>query len=78
VEQAFDHRFKLYSTGEFFDLQADVDETSPHRVSDLSGEASAAAGRLQGVLDQFKDARPAHLDPPRAPGKKNKAEKGPH
>lgn len=72
VEQAFDHRFKLYSTGDFFDLQTDVEEKSPHRVSDLSGEASAAARRLQGALDQFKDARPANLDPPQVPGEKRK------
>lgn len=72
VEQAFDHRFKLYSTGDFFDLERDPEEESPRRVTELAGEAAAAAQKLQAALDQFKDARPAHLDPPRAPAEKKK------
>jgi len=73
VEQAFDHRFKLYSTGDFFDLQTDSEEKSPLRASDLQGETAMAARRLQGALDQFKGARPASLSAPRTPGtKKNR------
>lgn len=75
VEQAFDHRFKLYSTGDFFDLQTDVEEKSPQRVNDLSGEASAAARRLQGAIDLYKDARPAILAAPRTPGEDKKERK---
>jgi arylsulfatase A len=55
-ELAFDHHHKLYRTGELYDLQADPKEKSP-----LTGELPARA-KLQAVLDQFKDARPAELD----------------
>lgn len=66
-EMAFDQRFKLYRTGEFFDLTSDRDESKPLRVSDLlSDEAIIAAKRLQAALDQFNDARPAEL-PKRTP-----------
>ncbi|MSU24278.1 MAG: arylsulfatase [Opitutus sp.] len=73
VEQAFDHHFKLYSTGEFFDLTRDPDEKSPRRVPELKGEAATAARTLQAALDQFKDARPASLSAPRTPGTNKRA-----
>jgi hypothetical protein len=45
----------------------------------LTGRAALAARKLQGVLDQFKNARPAELDrqfeqsmPRPAPGKQRK------
>jgi arylsulfatase A len=72
VEQAFDHRFKLYSTGEFFDLDRDPEEKSPLHVAEAKGEAAAAAGKLQAALDRFKDARPAHLPAPRTPRERRK------
>ena len=75
VEQAFDHHFKLYSTGKFFDLDKDVEEKSPQRVADLQGEAAAAARKFQSALEQFKDARPASLGPPVEPGEKTKKNK---
>jgi arylsulfatase A len=75
VEQAFDHRYKLYSTGEFFDLLTDPDEKKPLRVADLKGEARAAAKKLRAALEQFKDARPAHLPAPPKPGENRKARK---
>jgi len=75
VEQAFDHRFKLYSTGEFFDTQADPEEHSVRRVADLRGEAADAARKLQAALDQFQDARPASLSPPRDPAQKKRKNK---
>lgn len=66
-EMAFDQRFKLYRTGEFFDLTSDRDESNPLHVADLKlGEAITAAKRLQAALDQFNDARPAEL-PKRTP-----------
>jgi arylsulfatase A len=71
VEQAFDRRYKLYSTGEFFDVEKDPDELRAEKVSELKGEAAQAAGRLQKALDQFKDARPGDLAEPK-PGKKRK------
>jgi arylsulfatase A len=60
-EFAFNHRFKLYRGGGFFDLAKDLDEKSPLPVSSLAGEAAEAAQALQAALDQFKDARPAEL-----------------
>ncbi|MCX6899464.1 MAG: sulfatase-like hydrolase/transferase [Verrucomicrobia bacterium] len=61
-ECVFDHRFKLYRDGRFFDLATDPDETKPLQVNVPGGETAAAAKKLQTVLDQFKDARPAELD----------------
>jgi len=61
VEQAFDRNFKLYSIGEFYDLRGDPEEVHALKVSGLSGEAAAAAKKLQSALDQFADARPAGL-----------------
>jgi arylsulfatase A len=75
VEQAFDQRFKLYSTGKFFDLDRDGEEKTPLRPEDLRGEAALAARKLQAALDQFKDARPARLNPPRAPNEKKRNNK---
>lgn len=66
VEQAFDQRFKLYSTGDFFDLETDPDEQSPLRVRDLTGAALEAADKLQRALDQFKKVHPFQLDTPLA------------
>jgi arylsulfatase A len=61
-EFAFDHHYKLYRDGRFFDLAADPEETAPQQAAQQAGEAGAAAQRLQAVLDQFQDARPAELD----------------
>ena len=61
-ERAFDHRHKLYRDGRFFDLRADPDETAPLELAQLQAEAAAGAKKLQSVLDQFQDARPAELD----------------
>ena len=61
-EFAFDQRFKLYRTGQFHDLIADPEETKPLDPSALVDEPAAASKKLQAVLDQFKDTRPAELD----------------
>lgn len=61
-EFAFNHDYKLYRTGQFFDLAADPFEEKPLAVSALTGRAAATGTKLQGVLDQFKDARPTELD----------------
>ncbi|MDQ3622266.1 MAG: sulfatase-like hydrolase/transferase [Verrucomicrobiota bacterium] len=80
-EFAFDHGHKLYRTGQFFDLAADPFEEKPLQVAALTGAAAGTAKKLQGVLDQFKDARPAALDrefeqsmkaQPPAPGNKRR------
>jgi arylsulfatase A len=61
-EFAFNQRYKLYRTGEFFDLTKDWEERQPLTVALLDGEAARTAKMLQGALDQFKDARPSELD----------------
>jgi arylsulfatase A len=61
-ECAFDHNYKLYRSGKFFDLNADPDEQNPLSVAELSGDAATAAKQLQSALDRFADARPAELD----------------
>ncbi len=78
-EYSFDQRFKLYRTGQFYDLGADDMEKQDLAASVLASEAAAAKVKLQGVLDQFKDARPAELDREflaSAKGKDKTAKKG--
>lgn len=61
-EFAFDKRYKLYSTGEFYDLVKDPEEKNALKVSELTGDAAIVARRLQAALDKHKNIRPAHLD----------------
>jgi arylsulfatase A len=61
-EFAFNQYYKLFRTGEFFDLSQDPLEKQPLTVAALDAEAAAAARLLQGALDHFRDARPAELD----------------
>ena len=61
AEFASTRDFKLSRTGAFFDLRTDIEEKQPLKVADLTGEAATAAKLLQGVLDQYKDARPAAI-----------------
>lgn len=79
-ECAFNHRYKLYRSGEFFDLRADAEETQPLAVAALDGQAATARKVLQDALDQFQDARPAELDralePAKNPAKKGKGKAG--
>jgi arylsulfatase A len=60
-ECAFNSRYKLYRTGEFYDLTQDSEETKPLAVATLKGDAATAAKLLQSALDQYRDARPAEL-----------------
>lgn len=62
-ESAFDGRYKLYRDGGFFDARRDPEEKSPLDRSALDGNAAEAADRLQGVLDSYKNVRPAELAP---------------
>jgi arylsulfatase A len=79
-EFAFNHKYKLYRGGEFYDLTADpLEQQPPQKVASLTGDAAAAAKTLQSALDQYTSARPANL-PQRTIGeatakkaKKNKA-----
>jgi arylsulfatase A len=61
-EFAFNHRFKLYRSGEFFDLEKDSGEKQPLAIASLKGSAADAATRLQRALDQFRNARPTKLE----------------
>lgn len=63
-EYAFDKNFKLYRTGQFYDLQTDPAEEHDlvQGSNGLTGQVLAAHDKLQGVLDQFAGARPAELD----------------
>lgn len=54
---ARNQRYKLYPGGEFYGISQDMLEKTP--LVELSPEAQQARATLQGVLDQFKDARPA-------------------
>jgi arylsulfatase A len=78
-EFAFNPHFKLYRSGEFYDVAADPAEKKPLAVASLSGEAASTAKKLQAALDQYKDARPSNLPQPGAgevkakKAKKNKA-----
>jgi arylsulfatase A len=53
---ARNQRYKLYPSGELYDISQDMLEKTP--LSELAPEAQQARATLQGVLDQFKDARP--------------------
>jgi len=53
-----DHHFKLYRTGELYDLARDPDEKFPLSQDD----AAEARAKLQAALDQYNDVRPAALD----------------
>jgi arylsulfatase A len=57
-EFAFNHRFKLYRSGEFFNVTKDAQEKNPLKVGALKGEAARTARLLQNALDQFNGVRP--------------------
>ena len=61
-EFAFDHDYKLYRTGELYDLRTDSAEQKPLDRGALPKEAANKLGKLQSVLDRFADARPPELD----------------
>ena len=52
---------KLHRSGKFYDLVADRFEQTPIPLASLSGAAATEAKKLQGVLDNYAQARPAHL-----------------
>lgn len=57
LECAFTQRYKLYRSGEFYDLGNDLREAHPLKVDGLEGEAAAAAQRLRQALDGFANIR---------------------
>jgi arylsulfatase A len=60
-EYAATAEYKLYRDGRFFDLTKDPFEKQPLKLADLPEELKPVAEKLQSVLDQFKDARPAEF-----------------
>jgi arylsulfatase A len=61
IEFAMSREYKLYRDGTFFNLGSDPFEERPLRAIDGAGDARDAAVLLQAALDQYKNARPAHL-----------------
>jgi arylsulfatase A len=61
-EFAFDHSYKLYRSGQLFDLEADPFEQQPLEAAALTDDRRTVKAKLQAVLDQFRDARPVELD----------------
>jgi arylsulfatase A len=57
-------KYKLYRTGEFFDIESDPPEEKPLQVKSLDAAAATARKKLQEALNQYKDARPANLARP--------------
>ncbi len=60
-EFARTQRYKLYRTGQFFDIKNDVLEKKPLAADGLDDSAKAAKKLLQSALDKYKDARPEKL-----------------
>lgn len=84
-EWALDSGYKLYADGRFFDLSKDPYEAKPLQKTALDTQAAAAERKLAGVIEKFKDARPAGLDKAKSPpaslsgdatGKTRKPEEG--
>ncbi|HMC10480.1 MAG TPA: sulfatase/phosphatase domain-containing protein, partial [Pirellulaceae bacterium] len=64
-EFAFNQKYKLYRSGEFYDLIADpLEQQQPLKTSGLTGEAATAAKQFQTALDEYNDARPSSLPQP--------------
>ena len=57
-EFARNQQYKLYRTGEFYDISADVLEKKPLTNAALDDKAKAVKKLLQEALDKYKDARP--------------------
>ena len=51
-------RYKLYRSGEFYDVPNDYLEKNPLEVSDLTDEQKVIHAKLQLALAQYTDARP--------------------
>jgi len=72
-EFALGTRYKLYRDGRFFDVQADpFEQGQPLPLPTADGEPATAARALQAVLDQYAEARPAHLRQERVTAKQAK------
>jgi arylsulfatase A len=59
-EFARNQRYKLYRSGEFYDVQNDVLEKKSLTAVDMDNNARQARAMLQRALDQYSNARPAN------------------
>ena len=59
AEFAHDAQFKLYTTGQFYNVEKDDNEKAPLAEAALDAEAKAARARLQAVLRQHAGPRDA-------------------
>ncbi len=62
-EFARNQRYKLYRTGEFYDIQNDVLENKNLAAADMDAETKQTRALLQKALNQYTNARPASLRP---------------
>lgn len=54
--------YKLYRNGRFYDLKKDpFEDHPPQQLADLTGATAEAAKKLNAVLAEYTDARPAEL-----------------
>lgn len=67
AEFAFDKHYKLYRSGEFFDLRTDREEKQPLQVDELPERTAKVANELQDVLDRYADIRPPRREESAAP-----------
>ncbi len=61
-EFAFDHGYKLYRTGQFFDLGSEPFEKTPVEIASADEKQKLAHSKLQTALSKFDSARPIALD----------------
>ena len=61
IEFARNQRYKLYRTGNFFDISKDSLEKDSLPETSLDENAKRTRAMLQAVLDKYRDARPENL-----------------
>ena len=54
---ARNHRFKLYDSGEFYEIPRDYKELYPLKFEDLDSEAKGVYQMLEGVLENYQERR---------------------
>jgi arylsulfatase A len=62
---ARNHRYKLYHTGEFYDIPSDYEEQHPLDISSVDAEAKETHRQLMEVLDHYAMRRLDKVDPPK-------------
>jgi len=54
---ARNHRYKLYDSGEFYEIPNDYEELNPLKFEELDSDAKGVYQMLDDVLDNYKDKR---------------------